>query len=190
MLSLTARGYLLVSSQGGLGQAFRQVGTAAAALRAPTEAHAERLATLFRTPLKAALAHVGAAKEVIDARAEVLIRLQTSRSRAAAKRAKLEAALHGPPMGAPIAPTAPTSWLERFTPQQWSAPTTVEELQREAESSAKVWCGVMCVHACVYLYVCVYAFLKPTRESIIRTLYTFLTEYVSQVNRNSRLDQK
>jgi sorting nexin-1/2 len=46
---------LLGAEAGGLGQAFRQVGAAASALRGPTEAQAERLATAFRKPLQRGL---------------------------------------------------------------------------------------------------------------------------------------
>ena len=84
---------LLGETAGGLGQAFRQVGAAAISLRAPTEAAAERLAAEFRAPLRRALDLVHAAKETVDARAEALLRLQTTRAQAEKRRAKLEAAV-------------------------------------------------------------------------------------------------
>ena len=84
---------LLGETAGGLGQAFRQVGAAAISLRAPTEAVAERLAAEFRAPLRRALDLVHAAKETVDARAEALLRLQTTRAQAEKRRAKLEAAV-------------------------------------------------------------------------------------------------
>jgi len=120
---------LLGEEAGGLGQAFRQVGSAACAMRAPTEAQAERLARDFRAPLKQALQYVRAAKETIDARLDALLKLQAARSKEQSKRAKFDHALHAPPTPPP---PPPTSILERLHASiTQPTPVTVEELQRD-----------------------------------------------------------
>ena len=121
---------LLGDEAGGLGQAFRQVGSAACTMRAPTEAQAERLAKEFRAPLKQALQYVRAAKESIDARLDALLKLQACRAKVQSKRAKLEHALHAPPPPPP--PPQPTTIFERLSAAVTSpTPVTVEELQRD-----------------------------------------------------------
>ena len=93
---------LLGAEAGGLGQAFRQVGAAAARrFRAPAERNARALADRFRAPLKRGLELVQAAKEAIDARADALLKLQTARSKCEQRRVKLEAALANPAPAAP-----------------------------------------------------------------------------------------
>ena len=120
---------LLGEEAGGLGQAFRQVGSAACAMRPPTEVQAERLAREFRAPMKQALQHVRAAKEVIDIRMDALLKLQACRAKLQSKRAKLEHALHAPPT--PPTPP-PTTIFERLSAAVTSpTPVTVEELQRD-----------------------------------------------------------
>lgn len=124
---------LLGEEAGGLGQAFREVGSAACSMRAPTEVQAEALAKKFRAPLKQALQYVRAAKEAIDARLDALLRLQACRAKVTSKRAKLEHALHAPPP--PPQPT-PTTIFERLTAAVTSpTPVTVDELQRDVSAA-------------------------------------------------------
>lgn len=120
---------LLGQEAGGLGQAFRQVGSAACAMRPPTELQAERLAREFRAPLKQALQYVRAARETIDVRLDALLKLQACRAKVQSKRAKLEHSLHAPP--APP-PPLPTTIFERISAAVTSpTPVTVEELRRD-----------------------------------------------------------
>lgn len=135
---------LLGAEAGGLGQAFRQVGAAASALRSPAEEQAKRLANAFRGPLKRGLSLVQAAKETIDLRADALLKLQTARARCEQKRVKLEAALSGgtqatPP---PAATTVGGGWLERLQSVAKlggsSMPVSVEDMQKDKDAAARI----------------------------------------------------
>ena len=149
---------LLGAEAGGLGQAFRQVGAAASALRGPAETQARRLADAFRAPLKRGLSLVQAAKETIDLRADSLLKLQTARARCEQKRVKLEAALSGgggvvggagigsPASASAAAAATPPSttvgggWLERFqavTKLGTSAQPSIEDMQKDSDAAAR-----------------------------------------------------
>ena len=122
---------------GGLGQAFTQVGGAAASLKAPTDASARSLADAFREPLKRALELTRVAKETIDLRSDALMRLTTAKKRATEKRALHEAKLREPP---PPPPAPPSNGffgvLSAVTAKLSNATTsTVEELKAEADAA-------------------------------------------------------